>query len=167
MAKKNRQLESRALGMIADEPEFFKIKDSKGDEHTLKFYPLQLGRLAMISKRLLALDMVFDGEEDDVQQMWRICSERAQEVAEIIAIATLRTKEEIDKDFDDRVNLLLWSPSMTVEAYVHVMMFIVAQSYFGDFMKAIRSVRMLRINIADETTADRIAPMGGRPFGAK
>lgn len=164
---KDRQMESRALGMIADEPEFFKIKDSKGDEHTLKFYPLQLGRLAMISKRLLALDMVFDGEEDDVQQMWRICSERAQEVAEIIAIATLRTKEEIDKDFDDRVNLLLWSPSMTVEAYVHVMMFIVAQSYFGDFMKAIRSVRMLRINIADETTAERIAPMGGRPFGAK
>lgn len=167
MVKKNRQLESRALGMIADEPEFFKIKDSKGDEHTLKFYPLQLGRLAMIGKRLLALDMVFDGEEDDVQQMWRICSDRAQEVAEIIAIATLRTKEEIDKDFNDRVNLLLWSPSMTVEAYVHVMMFIVAQSYFGDFMKAIRSVRMLRINIADETTAERIAPMGGRPFGAK
>lgn len=167
MAKKNRQLESRALGMIADEPEFFKIKDSKGDEHTLKFYPLQLGRLAMISKRLLSLDMVFDGEEDDVQQMWRICSERAQEVAEIIAIATLRTKEEIDKDFDDRVNLLLWSPSMTVEAYVHVMMFIVAQSYFGDFMKAIRSVRMLRVNIAKETTAERIASMEGRPFGAR
>lgn len=164
---KDRQMESRALGMIADEPEFFEITDQDGKAHTLKLYPLQLGRLAMISKRLLSLDLVFDGDEDDVQQMWRICSEKTCEVAEIIAISTLRTKEEIDNGLDDRVNLLLWSPSMTTDAYVGIMLVIVGQSYFADFTRAIRSVRMLRVNIAKETTAERIASMEGKPFGAR
>lgn len=163
----DKQLEFRALGALVEQPETFKIQTQEGEELDLKLYPLQLGRLAMISQRLLSLDLVFDGSEDDVQQMWRVCSEKTREVAEIVAIATLRTKAEIEKQFEERVEELLWSPSMTVSAYVNLILHIVGQSYFADFMHAIRSVRMLRVTIAKETNAERVASMEGRPSGAK
>ena len=162
-----RLTDHRALGTLIEKPESFIIKDQQGDEVTLKLYPLQLGRLMLISDRLLDLDMIFDGSDDDVQQMWKICRDRTRDVAEIVAIATLRTKEDIENELEKRIELLMWSPTMTVDAYTHLLQYIVFQSYFGDFTQAIRSVRMLRVNIANETKAERIAPTEDKPSGAR
>lgn len=166
--KRDIQTDRRMYNMLLDKAEQFQIMDRQGNEVTLELKPLQLGRLMMISDRLLDLDLIFDEEDTDaVQKMWKICAERTREVAEIVAIATLNTKEEIDTQLEERTELLMWSPSMTPLAFANILFHIVTQSYHADFISAIRSVRMLRVGIANETEADRIASMGDKPFSAR
>lgn len=157
--KKSNTIDKRALDVLTEKIESFELENKSGKKETLYLYPLQLGRLAIISRRLLNLDFVFDEEhvEDSVKQLWTICAERPREVAEIIAIATLRTKQDIDKDFEQRVDLIMWSPTMTQQALANVLYTIVVQSYYADFMSAIRSVRTLRVMISQITPQERIA----------
>jgi hypothetical protein len=157
--KKSNTIDKRALDVLTEKIESFELENKSGKKETLYLYPLQLGRLAIISRRLLNLDFVFDEEhvEDSVKQLWTICAEKPREVAEIIAIATLRTKQDIDKDFEQRVDLIMWSPTMTQQALANVLYTIVVQSYYADFMSAIRSVRTLRVMISQITPKERIA----------
>lgn len=158
--KKGNTIDKRALDVLTEKMESFELESESGKMVTLYLYPLQLGRLAIISRCLLDLDLVFDEEhvEDSVKQLWTICAEKPREVAEIIAIATLRTKQDIDKDFEQRVDLIMWSPTMTQQALANVLYTIVVQSYYADFMSAIRSVRTLRVMISQMTPTERIAP---------
>lgn len=167
MAKK-KKTDARAYSTLVEQPEFFQIEDNEGKKKRLKIYPLQLGRLALISQRLLELDVVFDNEaEDAVKQMWEICSTTPQKVAEIVAIATLRTKEDIEEQLESRVEELMWSPTMTTQAYVTLLQYIVFQTFHEDFMRAIRSVKTLRVEISQETNRERIASMAAGQFGEK
>lgn len=164
--KTDKKPDGRAYDVLTERAQTFEIEDKDGKNQTLELHPLQLGRLALISRRLLDLDMVFDSEEADaVQRMWKICAEKPQQVAEIVAIATLKTKEDMDTLLEERTNALLWSPTMTPQAYANLLYTIVLQSYHADFMKAIRSVRMLRVNVSQQTGAERIAPTAGEAFG--
>ena len=157
--KKSNTIDKRALDVLTEKIESFELENKSGKKETLYLYPLQLGRLAIISRRLLNLDFVFDEEhvEDSVKQLWTICAEKPRAVAEIIAIATLRTKQDIDANFEQRVNLVMWSPTMTQQALANVLYTIVVQSYYADFMSAIRSVRTLRVMISQITPKERIA----------
>lgn len=149
--------EARALQLFLEATETFTIEVSGGEKKELSIYPLQLGRLAMVSQRLLELDLVLDDEcSDAVQKMWLICSKYPIKVAEIIAIATLRTKEDLDAMFKERTEELLWSPTMGTGALTNLLCLIVFKSYYKDFMTAIRSVRTLRVTVS-RTEAERIA----------
>lgn len=66
----------------------------------------------MISRRLIDLDLIFDDEqmEGAVKRMWTICLEKSKEVAEIIAIATLRTQQEIEDMLKERTKLYILVP---------------------------------------------------------
>lgn len=154
--------ELRALDTLTEKNESFEIKGKDGETVTLYLYPLQLGRLAMISSRLISLDLVFADEhiEDAVKRMWTVCAEKSREVAEIIAIATLRTKQELDEQLTERTELIYWSPTMETTALANILSAIVCQSYHADFMNAIRWARTLRVMISPKTTAERIAIMG-------
>ena len=80
-------VDKRALDALTENYESFTLEDKDGHEAELHLYPLQLGRLAMISRRLINLDMALSGNaENDVMKMWRICADKPHEVAEIIAI---------------------------------------------------------------------------------
>ncbi|MBD5584117.1 MAG: hypothetical protein HDQ88_03475 [Clostridia bacterium] len=158
----------RALHTLLEQPESFEIELPDGSRKTLCLYPLQLGRLAMISQRLLDLDLMLDDDESDVvQKLWRLCAEKPRPVAEIIAIATLRTRQEIDCGLDGRVDELLWSPTLTTQALSNLLYAIVFQSYYADFLSAIRSVRTLRVTISQPTAAERIASTGGAASGER
>jgi hypothetical protein len=161
--------EQRALDTLSEKNESFGIEGRDGKTMTLRLYPLQLGRLAMISRRLLDLDVIFDdGQiEDAVKRMWTICAEKPREVAEIIAIATLRTKQELDEQIKERTELILWSPTMDATALANVLSVIVFQSYYVDFMNAIRWARTLRVMISQTTAAERIANTGDAASGDK
>lgn len=169
MAKKAfNKSDSRALKTFLEQAESFEIETRDGIKKTFLIHPLQLGRLALISQRLIDLDVVLGDEDADiVQKLWRICSEKPRRVAEIVAIATLRTKQEIDEQLEERVEELLWSPSMTAQALSNLLYAIVFQSYYADFMQAIRSVRTLRVVISQQTGAERIAFMGDAASGDK
>lgn len=153
-----RLTEQRALDTLTEKIESFEIEGNDKEQITLYLYPLQLGRLAMISRRLIDLDLIFDDEqmEGAVKRMWTICSEKSKEVAEIIAIATLRTQQEIE----DMLN-----PTMDTTALTNILSTIVFQSYYADFMNAIRLVRTLRVMISPTTTAERIATTEGAVSG--
>lgn len=168
MAKNiDRLTERRALDTLTEQTQSFQIKSPDGQQDIqLCLYPLQLGRLAMISRRLLDLDMDISGDaENEVKKMWEVCAEKPQEVAEIIAIATLQTKQEIDEQFDTRTQLILHSPTMTPVVVSALFSTIVFQSYHVDFMNAIRSVRMLQVEVSPKTKASRIATTGAEPSG--
>lgn len=167
--KKDNIIDKRALDVLVEKIESFEIEKGDGDKEILYLYPLQLGRLAMVSRRLLDLDLVFDAEhaEDSVKQLWTVCAEKPQEVAEIIAISTLRTKSDLDTMLKERTNLLLWSPTMTQQALSNVLYTIVVQSHYADFVQAIRSVRTLRVMISQKTTARRIATTEEEVSGEK
>ena len=98
--------------------------------------------------------------------MWRICSKHPRKVAEIIAISTLRTKDDLDAMLKERTEELLWSPTMDTRAYANLLYLIVFQSYYKDFMTAIRSVRTLRVTVS-RTEAERIASTEGAAFGER
>lgn len=156
----------RALGMTVEEPMQFEIETSDGKKKTLSIYPFSLGRLALISQRLIDLELVLDEEaEDPVRQMWAICSAKARQVAEIIAIATLHTKEEIDTQLEERTDEILWSPSMTPKTMSIVLQKIAQISYYGDFSKAIRLARILLVDLIPKTKVKQIAHTEGKPFG--
>lgn len=159
----------RALDTLLEIGISFTIEGDNGKEQELCLYPLQLGRLAMISKRLLNLDIELPKDQSDIawDKMWAVCAEKTREVAEIIAISTLRTKEDIDNKLSDRVDLILWSPSMTTEAYTYLLSTIVFQSYYEDFIKAIGSVRTLMVKISQPTMMETIASMGAKVSGGK
>lgn len=164
----NPHLDKRALSTLVEQHETFEIETQDGNKKTLCLYPLQLGRLAMISQRLIDLDMsLSDDGHDAVRKMWQICADKPQQVAEIIAIATLRTKRDIEECLTERTNELLWSPTMTTQAYSNLLYSIVFQSYHADFMSAIRSVRTLRVMISQQTEAERIAHTEAEAFGDK
>lgn len=161
------QMDLRALSMLVDKPESFEIEDKNGNTITYKLYPLQLGRLALITERLIHLDLILDDPETDVvKAMWEICADQPRNVAEIIAIATLRTKDDIDNQLEERVNELLWSPTMTPQALTNILYTIIFQSYYEDFMKAIRLVKILSVKISQEDRESLIAtvatPSGGK-----
>ena len=151
-------MDSRAFDILADQAQTFEIEGIDGNKITYKLYPLQLARLALISKRLIELDLVLDDPEGDVvKAMWEICSNKPKQVAEIIAIATLRTKEEIDNNLEERIKEFLWSPSMTPRAMANILYTIIYQSYYEDFMKAIRLVKIISVNISQSESEKRIA----------
>lgn len=158
--KKGNTIDKRALDVLTEKMESFELESESGKMVTLYLYPLQLGRLAIISRCLLDLDLVFDEEraEDSVNRLWTVCAEKPRAVAEIIAIATLRTKQDVDENFERRVNLIMWSPTMTQQALANVLYTIVMQSYYTDFMSAIRSVRTLRVMISQTIPTERVAP---------
>lgn len=151
-------MDSRALDILTEQAQTFEIEGSDGNKKTYKLYPLQLARLALISRRLIELDLILDDPNGDVvKAMWEICSTKPQQVAEIIAIATLRTKEEIDNSLEERVKELLWSPSMTPQAMSNILYTIIYQTYYEDFMKAIRLVKIISVNISQSESEKRIA----------
>lgn len=158
-------MDSRALDILTEQAHTFEIEGSDGNKKTYKLYPLQLARLALITRRLIELDLILDDPKGDVvKAMWEICSTKPQQVAEIIAIATLRTKEEIDNSLEERVNEFLWSPSMTPQALSNILYTIIYQSYYEDFMKAIRLVKIISVNISQHEDEKRIA-MEGKASG--
>ena len=141
-------IDKRAFDVLTEAYETFSIEGPNGDPVQLHLYPFQLGRLALISKRLLDLDIaVSEDPENEVKKMWEICSEKPKQVAEIIAIATLRNKAEIDTLFEERTQLILDSPSMVPKTLSQLLMTIVFQSFHVDFMKAIRLVKTLQVSL--------------------
>lgn len=161
LTKKQSQ-DLRALDLITEKPESFTIEDKGGEMVTYYLYPLQLGRLALITKRLIHLDMCLNDNDTDnvVKVMWDICSSKPYEVAEIIAIATLRTKEEIDTNLKTRTQEILWSPSMTPQCMTNLLYTIIFQSYSQDFMNAIRLVKILSVNLSQTERENLIATEG-------
>lgn len=159
MGKSKRlMMDKRALDTLTDKSESFEIENAEGKKETLYLYPLQLGRLALISQRLIDLDIATSEDAgNEVQKMWSICAEKPRAVAEIIAIATLRTKKDIDEKLAERTDLIYWSPSMNTVAYSNLLYAIVFQSYYEDFMSAIRSVKTLQVTISQMTATERIA----------
>lgn len=158
--------DKRAYNSLIEKAEEFEVLNQSGEMERLRIYPFQLGRLAEISTRLLKLDIAFNGKDDNaVKKMWEICSTRPREVAEIIAIATLRTKEDIENHFDERVELLMWSPTMTADAYKVLLHHIVSISYYEDFTNAIRLVKTLQVSLS-LNEVNRIASItDGEPSG--
>lgn len=142
----------------AAEVDSFELEDASGKVMTLHIYPFQLGRLGLIARRLLDLNLALNSNKPDdvVERLWTVCAEKPKEVAEIIAIATLRTKKEIDTLFEERVKLLLWSPAMTTDAFCKILYRIVSLSYYADFVNAIRVVRNMRLAISADAKTEHV-----------
>jgi hypothetical protein len=87
---------------------------------------------------------------------------------ELIALATLRDKQDMEK-LEERKDMLMWSPTMTQVAQANLLQVIVMQCFYADFVMAFKLVKMLpeivsqRTKIADLKAKE--TPMADRPSG--
>ena len=85
---------------------------------------------------------------------------------EIIAIATLRTQQEIEDMLKERTKLIYWSPTMDTTALTNILSTIVFQSYYADFMNAIRLVKNAAGNDFPNDNSGADSHYGGRSIWA-
>lgn len=159
--------EARAIDALLETPEYFDLKGKSGEKEKFFLYPLSLGRLMMVSKRLLELDLTLSelGGDDPMKEMWRVCGDKPDKVAEIIAVSTLKTKEEIEKKLKERTEFFMWSEELTTQALANILYTIITQSFCEDFMNAIRLVKTLRVTVPKENPANLIARTEGKAPG--
>ena len=101
-------------------------------------------------------------------EMLRVAEECTEDMMELIAIATLRDKQDMEK-LEERKDMLMWSPTMTQVAQANLLQVIVTQCFYADFVMAFKLVKMLpeivsqRTKIADLKAKE--TPMAEKPFG--
>ena len=99
----------RAYKMLSEEPEYFEAETKDGETKKYTIYPFQLARLALISSRLIELELALDMPDcNPIKAMWMMCATKARKVAEIIAIATLKTQEDIEQSAFLKYALRYW-----------------------------------------------------------
>lgn len=112
-----------------------------------KIYPPSFGKMQILSKLflLLEIDEKALSDEPHIESM-RVCREKTDIVCRLIAVATLKTKDELldDKLVADRSEHIKWNGKP--EDFSKVMMAILTQIDYSNFISSITLTKMLRLN---------------------
>ena len=170
MVMKNEKIIERAEQAIIESPLEFEIEKINGKKEKLWIYPFSAGRLikaaGLIRKMKLTAEALTGDKPFD--EMLRVAEECTEDMMELIALATLRDKQDMEK-LEERKEMLMWSPTMTQVAQANLLQVIVTQCFYADFVMAFKLVKMLpeivsqRTKIADLKAKE--TPMAEKPFG--
>ncbi len=146
-------IEQAASDAIIGKPMRFTLGNERYDIH-----PPQIGKIEILSKLFLQLEFDEDAlVEYPFTEMMRICANKADLVCQIMAIATLRTKEEVlDDDLvQERADHFKWSCEN--KDYAKCVIAIMSMSDYENFIVSTRLMKMLRLNKPTATKrADRV-----------
>lgn len=109
--------------------------------------PPTIGKMQILSKYYLMLD-IDEGrllEEPQLEAM-RVCKDKADIVTELMAVATFNTKKDLlDSDkINQRAEYFKWNSK--VEEFSTVLLAILTQTQYENFMTSIRLTQILRQN---------------------
>ena len=170
MVMKNEKIIERAEQAIIESPLEFEIEKINGKKEKLWIYPFSAGRLIKAAGLIRRMKLTAEALTGDkpFDEMLRVAEECTEDMMELIALATLRDKQDMEK-LEERKDMLMWSPTMTQVAQANLLQVIVTQCFYADFVTAFRLVKMLPEIVSQRTkTADLKAketPMADRPSG--
>jgi len=170
MVMKNEKIIERAEQAIIESPLEFEIEKINGKKEKLWIYPFSAGRLIKAAGLIRRMKLTAEALTGDkpFDEMLRVADECTEDMMELIAIATLRDKQDMEK-LEERKEMLMWSPTMTQVAQANLLQVIVTQCFYADFVMAFKLVKMLpeivsqRTKIADLKAKE--TPMAEKPFG--
>lgn len=170
MVMKNEKIIERAEQAIIESPLEFEIEKINGKKEKLWIYPFSAGRLIKAAGLIRRMKLTAEALTGDkpFDEMLRVAEECTEDMMELIAIATLRDKQDMEK-LEERKEMLMWSPTMTQVAQANLLQVIVTQCFYADFVTAFKLVKMLpeivsqRTKIADLKAKE--TPMAEKPSG--
>lgn len=130
----------------------FKFVNSIPVVETFKIYPPSLGKLQLLSKLFLQLGLdIEEVKMDPATEIFKCCSDKSDILAEIMAVAVLRTKEELLNSslIEERKQLFLWYT--TPEDFSIIVGAILMQIDLTNFSNSIRLTKLFRLNEPKES----------------
>lgn len=143
-------IEQAVSDAIVGKPLSFELEGVKYEIH-----PPTLGKMQILSKLYLQLDIDEKAFSDKPhKESMRICESKTDAVCEIMAVATLQTKEELldESKVKERATLFKWS--CKPQDFATCIMAILTLIDYENFITSIRLTKILRQN---EPTAKKRA----------
>lgn len=136
------QYEQMASNAMLEKPIEFETAGEK-----FQIYPPSFGKMQILSKLFLSLD--FDEEKllnEPMQESMRLCMTKTDFVCALIAVATLRTKEELtdNKIIEERTSFFKWNADP--DAFCYVVTSLLAQINYVNFSHSIVLTKTFCIN---------------------
>lgn len=161
MTTRTNMIEKLVSDAITQRPIGFSI-----GEQRFEIYPPTLGKMQILSKLYLQLEIDeerFNGEPH--KESMRVCEERTDIACEIMAVATLRTEDDLlsDEKITERAKFFKWN--CYPEDFSTCLLAILTQVDYSNFITSIRLTKMLRQNRPNIEGAVRVEQSGGAPYG--
>jgi len=142
MEEKEKITEMAVSDAVTEKPIFFNIGRRKFSIH-----PPNLGKMQILSKYYLALDIDEDklNKEPHLEAM-RICADRTDVVCSLMSVATYKSKDDLlnDEKIKQRAEFFKWNSNP--EHFSSVILALLTQVNYANFMLSIRLTRILRQN---------------------
>ena len=138
----NIRTERAVTDAITEKPLVFKV-----GKQTFKVCPPTLGKMQVLSKYYLALDLDDEklGKEPQVEAM-RVCEANTDTVCRLMAAATFDKREDLldDAKIQERADFFKWSGKPS--DFSLVILAIITQVHYENFISSIRLAATLRQN---------------------
>ena len=148
-----RLIEMSVADAVTEKPLSFTVA---GVGYTVK--PPTLAKMQILSKYFLLLE-IDDRQfgENPMTEAMRLCVEKTDAVCLLMAVATMETRDELlnDAAIAERAELFKWNANL--EHFSTVILAVIAQTRYENFMTSIRLTKTFRINEPKATgTPDRV-----------
>jgi len=140
--KKQRLVEASVSDAITEKPLTFSLGDKEFTIH-----PPTLGKMQILAKHYLELDINEDDlDKEPILEAMRICEGKTDAVCRLMAVATFNEKGDLldDKKISERADFFKWNSNP--EHFIMVILKMLAQSHYANFMNSIRLTETFRIN---------------------
>jgi len=138
----NKAVEMNVTDAITEKPISFSVGKRK-----FKIYPPTLGKMQMLSKYYLQLDIDEDAlmEEPHVESM-RVCESKTDVVCSLMAVAVSKTKEDLldDDKLNEIAEFFKWNTAPT--DFSTCLLALLTQIDYVNFISSIRLTKILRQN---------------------
>ncbi|MBO6117378.1 MAG: hypothetical protein J6P44_02420 [Bacteroidales bacterium] len=127
-------------------------------QRKFKVFPLQLGRLQLLSKIYLQLEIDEKAWKEKPEiEIWRVCNEKTDLICRFIAIAVTKDKSDVmNEDYLNEVIEFI-KTNCTPQDFVQVMLMILQQIDLVNFTNAMLLMKLLRLNEPKQKKAKSIA----------
>ena len=116
-------------------------------KESYQVYPPSLGKLQLLSSLFLKLELDFDAIKlDPATELFKCCGTKIEVLAEIMAVAVLRKKEDLldRQKINNLKNLFMWNTSP--EDFSIIVGAILMQIDLVNFSNSIRLTKLFRLN---------------------
>lgn len=139
---KNKRIEMNVADTITEKPIGFSVGDRKFSVH-----PPTLGKMQILSKYYLMLEI--DEKALDEQphlEAMRVCEAKTDIVCGLMAVAVLKTKEELldDEKINELTDFFKWNTGPA--DFSNVLLAVLTQVDYANFITSIRLTGILRQN---------------------
>ena len=135
-------IEMSVADAVTEKPIEFVVERRK-----FKIYPPTIGKMQILSKYFLMLDIDEARLEEEPQlEAMRICESKSDVVVELMATATFKAKEDLlnREKIEERMEFFKWNSKPT--EFQFILLSLLVQMQYENFINSIRLTEILRQN---------------------